>query len=68
MERSFGVMIYDISNPHQPTFQQWIQVDGATNPEDMEFIPAEISPTSSPLLVVAYEDSGTVGIWELSLV
>ena len=67
MERSFGVMIYDISNPHQPTFQQWIQVDGATNPEDMEFIPAEISPTSTPLLVVANEDSGTVGIWELSL-
>ena len=65
MERSFGVMIYDITDPTSPQFQQWIQVEGSSNPEDMEFIPASSSPNGVPLLVVANEDSGTVGIWAL---
>ena len=68
MERSFGVMIYDITDPNNPSFQQWIQVDGSSNPEDMEFVSADVSPTGTALLLVANEDSGTVGIWELMLV
>ena len=68
MERSFGVMIYDITDPNNPSFQQWIQVDGSSNPEDMEFVSADVSPTGTPLLLVANEDSGSVGIWELMLI
>ena len=66
MERSFGVMVYDITDPSSPSFQQWLQVEGASNPEDMEFVKPQDSPTGKALLIVANEDSGTADIWELT--
>ena len=68
MERSFGVMVYDITDPSSPSFQQWLQVEGASNPEDMEFVKPQDSPTGKALLIVANEDSGTADIWELTKV
>jgi hypothetical protein len=73
LERIGGVVAYDISNPAAPVFvdyvnnRQFSSVDRATNPgtgdrgpEGVLFIPAILSPTFKPLLVVTNEVSGTV--------
>jgi hypothetical protein len=36
------------------------------SPEGLDFIPAASSPNGKPLLIAAFEVSGTVAIFELS--
>jgi hypothetical protein len=79
LERVGGIMVYDISNPRNPDFVQYInnrdfEADvetpeaGDLGPEGLAFISAESSPNGSPLLVVANEVSGTTTIFEISTV
>ncbi len=73
LERVGGVVAYDISNPAAPVLvdyvnnRQFATVDRANNPgtgdlgpEGVLFIPAILSPTFKPLLVITNEVSGTV--------
>ncbi|MEM1366923.1 MAG: esterase-like activity of phytase family protein [Cyanobacteria bacterium P01_H01_bin.15] len=68
LERTGGVMVYDITNPTNSTFVNYINtVDlGNVSPEGLTFIAAEDSPTSSPLLGVSYEESGTLELLEVT--
>ncbi|PSN16041.1 bifunctional metallophosphatase/5'-nucleotidase [filamentous cyanobacterium CCT1] len=59
-----GVLIYDISNPFAPTFEQYIRDDRDIAPEGLSFIAAPDSPNGNPLLVVSNEVSGTITIFE----
>ncbi|MGG6240907.1 choice-of-anchor I family protein [Nodosilinea sp. AN01ver1] len=59
-----GVLIYDISNPSAPTFEQYIRDDRDIAPEGLAFIASADSPNGNPLLVVANEVSGTITIFE----
>lgn len=63
MERQNGLMVYDITNPNNPTFVSYLnsQADGLISPESMVYIPAGQSPTGSALLVTGYEGTGTAG-------
>ena len=78
LERVGGVMVYDITEPEQTTFVQYInnrdfnlpnddellaQTD--LGPEGLYFIPADDSPDSEgrPLLLVANEVSGTTTVF-----
>ncbi|VEP12805.1 conserved hypothetical protein [Hyella patelloides LEGE 07179] len=65
LERIGGVMVYNVSNPSEPEFVQYIRSEGDVSPEGLTFIPAEDSPNSNPLLVVANEISGSTTIYQI---
>ncbi len=71
MERTGGVMVYDITNPNSPSFVDiHIPRDTATGngdiaPEGLVFIEKTNSPTGTHLLVAANEVSSTVTVWEI---
>ncbi|KAB7667790.1 choice-of-anchor I family protein [Bacillus sp. B1-b2] len=71
LERISGVMTYNITDPSNATFTNYIntrdfssKVAGDVAPEGQDFISAENSPTGKPLLIVGNEVSGTVAINE----
>ena len=63
LERQNGVMVYDITNPNNPTFVSYLnsQADGLISPESMVYIPAGQSPTGYSMLLTGYEGTGTAG-------
>lgn len=76
LERVGGIMVYDVTNPRNATFVQYINnrdfgqnasspEAGDLGPEGLVFIHADKSPNGSPLLVVANEISGTTTIYEV---
>ena len=73
LERALGgFVVWDISDPAQPAFVEYVlSNDGSgdagndISPEGMVFIPADESPNGEPLVVVSYELSGTVAIYEI---
>ncbi len=60
LERTGGVMVYDITDPTDACFEQYIPLDGDVSPEGLQFISAEDSPTGQSLLAVASEESETL--------
>jgi hypothetical protein len=67
IERSGDVFVYDVSNPNQPTFVQYINTPEDIGAEGLTFISAADSPTGKPLLVTANETSKTVAVFEVGL-
>ncbi|MCU6713066.1 choice-of-anchor I family protein [Paenibacillus sp. J5C_2022] len=77
LERIGGVMMYDVTNPVEPRFASYansrefadeageVILDTDTGPEGLSFITAEDSPTGHPLLLVAYEVGGKIGVYEV---
>ena len=81
LERVGGIMVYDISEPENSEFLQYItsrdfsvaDVEDPANdvdlgPEGIEFISAADSPTGEALLLVAHEVSGTVVVYQVDTV
>jgi hypothetical protein len=77
LERIGGIMIFDVSNPYRPKFEDYIttrdfsgdpQTDGAgdLSPEGLIFVPAWLSPTFKPLIIAGYEISGSVTVFEVA--
>lgn len=73
LERIGGIMVYDITDPSDVAFANYINsrdfsIDtGADDsPEGLKFISAQDSPTDSPLLMAACEVGGTVAVYELT--
>jgi hypothetical protein len=78
LERDSGIMIYDITDPHAPSFLRYLNnrdyfadpesnAAGDLGPEGLHFISAAESPTGKPLLAVANEVSGTTTLYEVYL-
>lgn len=76
LERVGGIVIYNITDPENPTFARYINTrdysgdpeagtSGNLAPEGLAFVPAEESPNNKALLVVTYEVSGSVAIFEM---
>ncbi|OHR67088.1 hypothetical protein HMPREF3291_11450 [Bacillus sp. HMSC76G11] len=72
LERIGGVMAYNISNPEDAQFANYIntrdfssEIAGDVSPEGLEFVSAEKSPTGRPLVLVGNEVSGTVAVNEV---
>ncbi|WP_227270829.1 choice-of-anchor I family protein [Roseobacter weihaiensis] len=76
LERDSGIIIYDISDPAQASFVNYIPprfVDTAEEgevarhaPETIAFIPAEDSTSGVAQIAVAYEVSGTTVVYDLT--
>ena len=60
LERTGGIMVYDVSDPENATFEKYITIDGDVSPEGLQFISAEDSPTGQSLLAIANEESNTL--------
>lgn len=72
LERQGGIMVYDITNPLSPVFDQYINnIDTASGvmtdiaPEGILFISNSHSHTGTNLLIVSSEVSGTATIYEI---
>jgi hypothetical protein len=71
LERSSGIMMYQITNPAKPKFVQYIRNTsdatgtGDVSPEGLKFISAADSPTGVPLLMVGYEVSGSLAVFQI---
>lgn len=78
LERIGGIVVYNVTNPIEPRFVQYINnrnfaVDaraaggGDLGPEGITFIAAADSPSNRPLLVVANEVSGTTTVYDIQV-
>lgn len=67
LERAGGVVVFDVTDPRSPVFQQWLRVAGDISPEGLTFVPANAAPGRVPLVLVAHEISGTTSVLRLSL-
>ncbi len=76
LERTGGIMVYDITDPHAGRFVQYINnrnfngdpetgKGGDLGPEGVLFIPKQKSPVDHPLLVVANETSDSVTLYRI---
>lgn len=66
LERTSDIVIFDASDPTNPEIVQLITApDGAVSPEGLEFVSAGDSPTGRALLIVTYEVSRTIVVFEL---
>lgn len=67
LERQNAIIIYDVSNPMEPSYVGYIETESAgdISPEGMKFISASDSPNQKPLLLVSYEVSGSTVIYEV---
>lgn len=67
MERNNAIFTYDITLPSDPHMVDYMMPAARHNsPEGLDFIAAADSPTGTPLLVTAYEMTGTIAIYEIS--
>jgi len=78
LERIGGIVVYDVTDPLSPAFVQYVNNRDFTQPtssvaakdlglEDLKFIPADDSPTGTPLVMAANEISGTVTFFAINL-
>ena len=77
LERVGGIIVYDVTNPHQPEYVEYINnrdftgnaeagTAGDLGPEGILFIEAVDSPIGVPLLVTGNEVSGTTTIFSIT--
>lgn len=73
LERIGGVMVYDITDPQDVSYVNYInsrdfseELGADDSPEGLKFIPASQSPTEEALLLAACEVGGTVAVYELT--
>lgn len=78
LERTGGIMVYDINDPKKPKFDTYISsrtfngkktevttASGDVAPEGLTFIKASDSPTGQDLLLAAHEVTGTIAVYSL---
>ncbi len=70
LERTSGVMVYNATNPVSPRFSQFITtrdysraIAGDVSTEALLFIPPAQNRLNTPLVIAAYEVSGTVAVF-----
>lgn len=78
LERMGGIMVYDVTNPYDVQFADYVinrnLTEGLTNadvigdlaPESLVFVDGSNSPTGQALLLVGSEVSGTVTVYEVT--
>lgn len=71
LERTGGVMVYDVTTPTAPVFVTYANsrngAGGDLGPEGLAVVLADDSPSGKPLLIVGNEVSGTTAIFQINL-
>ena len=75
LERMTALVIFDITQPRVPVFQEWLQMLPTTatpakdvkhwSPEGLVFVPADKSPSGKALIITSYELSGSISIHQI---
>jgi hypothetical protein len=66
LERTGGVMVYDISDPTAPEFVTYANTAPTDRaPEGLIFVKEKDSPNGKPLVIVSHEVSNTIAIFEI---
>ncbi len=68
VERSGDIFVYDISDPNNPVFKQFIDNPADLGVEGLLFVPAYESPTGKALIIASAEISRTLTVYEFSLI
>lgn len=73
LERIGGVMMYDVSDPTNPIYVDYLNlrdfsddISGSVSPEGLCTVSAKDSPTNKPMLIIANEVSGDVNVVEVA--
>lgn len=75
MERLGGIFVYDVTNPYDAKFVDYVinrdlteggDLIGDSAPEGMVFVDATNSPTGNALVIIGNEASGTVSVWQIT--
>lgn len=76
LERMSALVIFDITTPRAPIFQEWLQMLPAKSspfkdakywsPEGIVFVPADKSPSGKALIITSYELTGSLSIHEIT--
>ncbi|MES2597740.1 MAG: choice-of-anchor I family protein [Verrucomicrobiota bacterium] len=66
LERSHGVMVFDVTDPLHVTRAGFVAFPGDLNPEGLTFITAAQSPNGQPMIAVTNEVSNTVSFFNIS--
>lgn len=64
LERNDQILVYDVTNPLAPEFLSILSNPGDEAPEGVLAVPSYESPSGKDLLIVSYEDSGTISFFE----
>ena len=75
LERMSALAVFDITQPRNPIFQEWLQLLPAKatpakevkywSPEGIVFVPAAQSPSGKALIITSYELSGSLSIHQI---
>jgi len=75
LERMGGIFVYDVTNPYDAKFVDYVinrelteggDLMGDNGPEGMAFVNATNSPTGNALVIIGNEVSGTVSVWQIT--
>ncbi|MHC4877098.1 MAG: choice-of-anchor I family protein [Planctomycetota bacterium] len=66
LERTGGTMVFNITDPEDVQFVDYLTIAGDIAPEGLTVIGADDSPTGADLLVITNEDSNTVSVVEMT--
>lgn len=75
LERMGGIFVYDVTNPYDTKFVDYVinrelteggDLIGDSGPEGMVFVDASNSPTGNAIVIIGNEISGTVSVWQVT--
>ncbi|GAA4272719.1 choice-of-anchor I family protein [Aquimarina gracilis] len=66
LERTGGIMVYDITNPASPVFVEWLRDAEDISPEGLVVVKADDSPTGKSLIIITHEVSNSIAIYEVN--
>lgn len=73
LERIGGIMVYDVTDPSKAVYVNYVnsrdfskEIAGDDSPEGLQFVPEADSPFRKPLILGAFEVSGTMGTFGLT--